>query len=664
MSWINMKIWTISTKFHYPYEWIFGTSSTPTHIIKEITWNWYINLTNAVANELLELKAYWWTRQWNLPYWYTEVEYIQWDWTARIDLNTALDEDDEIDIKFSYTWSITWQNVFGWRTNASAQNITAFFAWTANRFVLDFNNSDYSTYRAIWDITAWTVYDIVIDKAKRQIKNWDTVVFENTTACEDTIDLTTAYLFFASWSPAYQTKFTWNIYSCKIAWKINLIPCKDSNNVVWMYDTISWTFFTNSAESWSFTAWPDKTATPTEPMNIISNNWIIKVKHQSWLPTWYKLLQSIRNNSNAILDTGIQLADTDVVEMRFFNNSDTWYWAWYWVYASWENTAFYANQTYYWYDWNNSKVNTQVAVDTLWHDVVHDFVNWKLTLDWVDTTFTPFSFTNTINNKLFCRYYGWSYWYYVKWRICYYRVKRNWVLIQNLIPCTRLNDNTVWMYDLVSWTFIWPDWPDTFEEWSIATDPLEIYTDWLTETIEDELSNTATAEMLLSAWDNKDVQEILTWSITRNVGILVFDWVNVKLGAAWNSTYKRWNISVTGIKQTLASVVDCRCNYFPYSASVNGNPTSFGFCSRDNDALVLFSFLWVDWVNSANEANSWFADRYNEWNPVILIYPLATPTTETVTWQTLNIEDWSNTIEITQASIENLPLYAKYKATA
>lgn len=64
MSWINIKIWTISTKFHYPYEWIFGKASPwPEYIIKEITWNWYINLTNAVANHLMELKAYGWTEQ-------------------------------------------------------------------------------------------------------------------------------------------------------------------------------------------------------------------------------------------------------------------------------------------------------------------------------------------------------------------------------------------------------------------------------------------------------------------------------------------------------------------------------------------------------------------------------------------------------------------------
>ena len=74
MSWINIKIWTISTKFHYPYEWIFGKASPwPEYIIKEVTWNGYINLTNAVANHLMELKAYGWTEQRDLPSEYTQL---------------------------------------------------------------------------------------------------------------------------------------------------------------------------------------------------------------------------------------------------------------------------------------------------------------------------------------------------------------------------------------------------------------------------------------------------------------------------------------------------------------------------------------------------------------------------------------------------------------
>lgn len=52
----------------------------------------------------------------------------------------------------------------------------------------------------------------------------------------------------------------------------------------------------------------------------------------------------------------------------------------------------------------------------------------------------------------------------------------------------------------------------------------QIYADWTTETIEDGLSNTATAEMLLAIWNIKDEQEILSWKIIRKCWICVYDW--------------------------------------------------------------------------------------------------------------------------------------------
>jgi hypothetical protein len=46
-----------------------------------------------------------------------------------------------------------------------------------------------------------------------------------------------------------------------------------------------------------------------------------------------------------------------------------------------------------------------------------------------------------------------------------------------------------------------------------------------------------------------------------------------------------------------------------------------------------------------------------------VVYPLATPTTETVTGQTLHIQAGTNIVEITQASIDNLGLEVSYKGT-
>ena len=78
--------------------------------------------------------------------------------------------------------------------------------------------------------------------------------------------------------------------------------------------------------------------------------------------------------------------------------------------------------------------------------------------------------------------------------------------------------------------------------------------------------------------------------------------------------------------------------------------------------MALFSFLGLDSITSYQTANAWLADQYNSDNPVIVIYPLATATTESVTGQSLSTQQGTNIVEITQASMSNLPLEVSYKA--
>ncbi len=169
------------------------------------------------------------------------------------------------------------------------------------------------------------------------------------------------------------------------------------------------------------------------------------------LPTGYTPLEWIESDGTQWIDTEIKLAGTDVVETEFKNSSATGYGAIYGVYETGESSAFYAYQTYYAYDSTNTKVNTNIPVDTNWHKIVHDFVSGRLSIDNNTVNFTPFSFTNTANNYLFARYYGGSYGYYFNGSIKSYKVYRNGELIQNLVPARHGND--VGMYDTIGRDF-------------------------------------------------------------------------------------------------------------------------------------------------------------------------------------------------------------------
>lgn len=176
--------------------------------------------------------------------------------------------------------------------------------------------------------------------------------------------------------------------------------------------------------------------------------------------------------------------------------------------------------------------------------------------------------------------------------------------------------------------------------------------------------NTATAEMLLSIDEYTDEQEMISGNITRKVGVLVLDGVTKdrKLTLTWNATYKRGNLTIPTIKQTSYLIADCACTHFPYATNTQGAPTSPGFCSRSQDKLLLFTFAGMSNINSSSDANAWLASQYNAGTPVIVIYPLETPTTESVAGQALQVTSGDNVVEITQASLDNLELEATYKS--
>ena len=166
---------------------------------------------------------------------------------------------------------------------------------------------------------------------------------------------------------------------------------------------------------------------------------------------------------------------------------------------------------------------------------------------------------------------------------------------------------------------------------------------------------TATAETLLKIWDYADEQEILSWNIIRKVGYKIFDWTEsftastaygkacLVQSAAGNWGAIKYNVLCThfkGLPQTSWNQPDYTCFF-----NASGH---FYFRLEDNTVATF---------------KQWLADQYAAWTPVIVFFALSTETTETVAWQTLHIQNWNNTVKITQASIDDLPLEVHYDAT-
>ena len=402
------------------------------------------------------------------------------------------------------------------------------------------------------------------------------------------------------------------------------------------------------------------TPTPTTPVDIVCNNWALKVRKESWLPFRYKKVEYITASSTQWLNTWIKLASTDIVEAEYKNSSTTWYWALYWVFAMWDSSAFYANWTYYWYDVSNDKVNTWVSVDTSRHTLRHDFANWIITLDDTTTTFTPFTFDNSKYNYLFSRYYWSWYWYWFKWSCRKYKIYRWWELICDLVPVidTQNNDEP-WMYDLVSGEFKWNVWTWNFTAWAEAQDDIEVYVEWTKEKVWYSGWATATCEDLLWVWTYKDEQEILSGNVVVKNVVMVLDWTENWSQATTSQGVYRYRFEPTYEPKIDGGRWPCVSTHFVDISGVTTQDVGGVFVST-----TYLYFIPNQDVDTVAKWTTFLANQLSAWTPVIVVYALATPTTLSVAWQSLSIPAWNSRIEIVEWSILNLPLYAKYKSTS
>lgn len=188
------------------------------------------------------------------------------------------------------------------------------------------------------------------------------------------------------------------------------------------------------------------------------------------------------------------------------------------------------------------------------------------------------------------------------------------------------------------------------EQGSTATD-YEAYFD----------GGTAVAEMLLKVGDYEDVQSIIDGVVTRNVGIKVFDGTEAwSAGSAQNPNRFILAGAFNDIAQIPNENVGYANCYTVVARSSNiqsilqnnecGWNTTYVFCVRD------------DRFDTVAQFTAWLAGQYNAGTPVIIVYPLETPTTESVTGQPMQVQQGDNFVEITQASLDNLEIEAKYQA--
>lgn len=158
----------------------------------------------------------------------------------------------------------------------------------------------------------------------------------------------------------------------------------------------------------------------------------------------------------------------------------------------------------------------------------------------------------------------------------------------------------------------------------------------------------------------RDEYNATTGIITRKVGTKVLDGSeDVMIRSEADKRFL-----VYGIASNAVDGGHIICTHFSGGTSDNLDTIAVGEISAMSSAAKgRFSIRFSD-ISTVAGVKQWLADQYNAGTPVIIVYPLATETTESVAGQTLQVTDGDNVAEITQASMSGLQLEAKYKAGA
>jgi len=171
-----------------------------------------------------------------------------------------------------------------------------------------------------------------------------------------------------------------------------------------------------------------------------------------------------------------------------------------------------------------------------------------------------------------------------------------------------------------------------------------------------QIGNTATAQNLFAVGTYKDIQEVLTGNITRNIGIKALDGTE---GWTYHSLINNMFATYFSDITTDTSDRTLYCTHFKSSSTLPAANERNGYCILSSGGKVGIGYDAAE--GNVSAFTTFLSNQYANGTPVIVLYPLATPTTETVTGQALSLQKGNNTVQVTQASLSSLQLEAKYK---
>ena len=192
-----------------------------------------------------------------LPSEYQEVEYIQTSWTQYINLWFQPTSNHQTEVKIELVNTNQDQTIFWTLSNSDWSHRWYSLTPYSNKWYSWLNNTETSwwTYTA----TVWLQYTIVFNNSSSYLNiNGSNVYSVSWTTWMSWSKLCVAYRWTGNVKYWVYKYFYFKVYDKSTSQYVkDLVPCyRKADTVIWMYDLVSDTFYTNSW-SWTFTKWPD-----------------------------------------------------------------------------------------------------------------------------------------------------------------------------------------------------------------------------------------------------------------------------------------------------------------------------------------------------------------------------------------------------------------------
>ena len=186
---------------------------------------------------------------------------------------------------------------------------------------------------------------------------------------------------------------------------------------------------------------------------------------QSRLPVAYQEVEWIRSSWSQYFDTGFNPTWNSEIEIDIVWESGSASGT-FWVDSWWTNSAFsILNDRIFCYGSQYQAQNQNYY--TIGTRYLMEFKNLTCTLNWVTKfTYNANTFTSSYSAYMFAKRRN-NYIESYSNTTCYsLKLWDNWTLVREYIPCYRIADGVIWMYDLVNDVFKTNQWSWTFAKWN------------------------------------------------------------------------------------------------------------------------------------------------------------------------------------------------------